>query len=126
MGVGPQGAPDVRMAVAESEDVLGLVELDRRDQEPPHAPLPGRVEGALALLRRQALEMAVGVDRAREVGLAHLTRVPFGTWAPGWSRTGLPSSEAARIIPCDSTPISFAGWRFATTTTCLPTRSSGL
>ena len=64
MRMDPQGAPDVRMAVAEGEDVLGLLQLDGGHQEPPHAALPGRVESALALLRRQALEMAVGVDRA--------------------------------------------------------------
>ncbi len=62
--MGPQGAPDVRMAVAEGENLLGLGQLDRRDEEPPHPPLPGRVEGPLALLGRQALEMAVGVDRS--------------------------------------------------------------
>ena|SRR5436305_13706981 len=123
MRVSPQGTPDIGMTMAEGEDVLGLVQLDRRHEESPHSPLARRVESALALLGRQALEMTMGIDRTRR---AHLTCVPLGTWAAGWSRTGLPSSEAASTIPCDSTPISFAGWRFATTITCLPTSSSGL
>ena len=120
-----QGAPDVRMAVAEGEDVLSLIQPDRGDEETPHAPLPRRVEGALALVGRQALQMAVGVDRTGGIGRAHLTRVPLGTGASGRSRTGWPSSEAASTMPWDSTPISLAGWRFATTTTCRPTSSAG-
>ena len=63
-----QGAPDVRMAVAEGEDVLGLVEPDGRDEEAPHPALPRAVEGPLALVRRQVLQVAVGVDRAGEAG----------------------------------------------------------
>lgn len=35
-------------------------------------------------------------------------------------------SLAARSIPFDSCPISFAGWRFVTTTIIFPTKSSGL
>ena len=84
----PQSAPDVRMAVAEGEDVLGLVELDGGHEEASHAPLPGRVESALALVRRQVLQVAVGVDGTGQVRRAHLTRVPLGTGAAGCSSTG--------------------------------------
>ena len=52
------------------------------------------------------------------------TVVPGGTSRSGCSRTGLPSSDAANTMPFDSMPISFAGFRLATTTTSLPTRSS--
>src|SRR5262249_29643294 len=53
------------------------------------------------------------------------------TFEPGGrSRSGIttprpcPPSPAS-TMPCDSMPISFAGCRFATTTTFLPTRSAG-
>lgn len=48
--------------------------------------------------------------------------MPFGTVASvSWSPT-----EAARIMPCDSSPRSFAGFRFVTQMTLRPTSSSGL
>ncbi len=42
-------APDVRVAMTESEDLVGLVEARRRHQEAAHTALARRVEGALAL-----------------------------------------------------------------------------
>src|SRR4029077_6083110 len=123
MGVDSQGAPDVRMAMTEGEDLLGLIQPDRRHQEAADAALAGGVQGPLPLVRRQALQMAVGVDE--NAHRFYRTRVPLGTATAGCSSTGLPSSEAARTMPFDSTPMSLAGWRVATTTTCLPTSSSG-
>ena len=45
----------------------------------------------------------------------------------GCTKQSLPSAlEATSTMPSDSKPISLAGWRFATTTTVFPTKSSGL
>ena len=55
----------------------------------------------------------------------YLTGVPFGTGAVTPTSTGLPSTDAARTIPFDSMPINFAGFKFVTMITCLPTKSSG-
>src|SRR5689334_2431079 len=119
MRVEPERAPDVRGSMAEGEHVIRVIELDGRDEEALHPPLARGVQGPFALVGGEALQVAVRVDQA------HLTRVPLGTWTPGWRSTGLPSIEAASTMPCDSIPMSLAGWRFATTTTCLFTRSSG-
>jgi hypothetical protein len=58
----------------------------------------------------------------------YLSLVPFGTSCLKVASTGLPSgpAEAATTIPFDSTPRSFLGSRFATSTIFMPTRSSGL
>src|SRR5205085_1358337 len=70
-------------------------------------------------------ELQVAV-RVAENGKAHFTRVPGGTPSATASSDGSPVSPtaAARTIPFDSTPMSFAGLRFATMTTFLPTSSS--
>src|SRR6202012_6161198 len=100
--MGPERAPDGRVPVAEGEDLLGLVQPDGGDEESPHPPLPGRVEGALALLRRHALEVAMGVDEAGKVARTHFARVPLGPWTSGWSSTGGSTSDADTSIPLDS------------------------
>ena len=55
----------------------------------------------------------------------YLTFVPAGILSSivRSSRTSL--SPAAKTMPCDSIPISFAGLRLATTTMVRPTNSSG-
>ena len=60
--------------------------------------------------------------------LAHFTFVPEGTDGSTARSDGspVPGSEAARTIPFDSIPISFAGRRFATTTTFRPTSCSAV
>ena len=56
----------------------------------------------------------------------YLTCAPGFTSADGEMTTSEPSGFIAeRIIPCDSTPLSFLGAKLATKHTCLPTRSSG-
>src|SRR5262249_30620712 len=56
----------------------------------------------------------------------HLTRVPGSGGASNPTSIGLPPSVlAARTIPFDSIPISFAGFRLKTTTTVRPTSASG-
>ena len=118
--MGAEGAPDVRVAVAQGQQVVRLGQLDGGHQEADDAALAGTVQRRLALVRRQVLQVAVGVDEAR-----HRTSVPGGTSRSGWSSTGWPSSEAASTMPRDSTPISLAGCRLATTTTWRPTSDSG-
>src|SRR6266851_10021822 len=67
------------------------------------------------------VQMTMGVDQR------HLSRAPIGTSSRKLASTGIsPSREAATIIPCDSTPRSLRGARFATITTLRPTSSSGL
>src|ERR1700688_1751707 len=44
-----EGAPDVRVAMAEGEDVLGLIQARGRHQEAADAALARRVERLLAL-----------------------------------------------------------------------------
>src|SRR5437867_4178858 len=56
----------------------------------------------------------------------YFTFVPAGTDGSTLRSDGSPPIEAASTIPFDSMPISFAGCRFATITTFLPTNSSGV
>jgi hypothetical protein len=55
-------APDPFFRLAEREQVVRLVEPDRRDQEPPDSALPGALDDRPPLVEREVLEMAVGVD----------------------------------------------------------------
>ncbi len=56
----------------------------------------------------------------------YLILAPVFTSLSSASTESIPSlSVAARSIPCDSIPMSFAGFRFARTTIFFPTRSSG-
>ena len=89
----------------------------RRHQEALDAARPGALEGAPPA--PPARGTADGSASRRGKARAHFTRVPFGAPAAcGRTRIGLPSaSVAARIMPRDSTPMSLAGLRFATTTT---------
>ncbi len=58
--------------------------------------------------------------------LVYFTMLPGAISMMGQITERLPSSLlAARIIPWDSCPMSFAGWRFATTISDLFTRSCG-
>ncbi len=84
--------------------------------------------------RKVVVKVQAAFPHRHDSGLAHpglgrqpsryLTGVPEGTSAPGCTSTGLPSTEAARTMPWDSTPISFTGSRLVTITTCLPMSSS--
>ncbi len=56
---------------------------------------------------------------------AYLTREPGATSPCGLTTNRPLSSLAARIMPCDSMPMSLAGLRFATMVTSLPTSASG-
>ena len=55
----------------------------------------------------------------------HVIFVPGGRSRSSVSTASFPSVDAASTIPLDSIPMSFAGSRFATTTTFLPTSSAG-
>src|SRR5262245_61774171 len=94
------------------------------ERRPGHekAPDPGGPRpGDLPVRVRRHVQVAVGV------GEDHLTMLPLGTSEGTSSSTGFPSSptDAARTIPFDSTPMSFAGFRFATTTMLRPTSAPG-
>ena len=66
------------------------------------------------------------LEGAEAVPLRHLTFVPGATSVSNVQSTALPSTEAASTMPFDSTPMSFAGFRFATSTTFRPTSASGV
>ena len=71
-------------------------------------------------LELRVIEMRVRVD---EFDAHQRTSVPAGMLTSSTLRP-LPSL-AARIIPSETTPRSLAGLRLTTSTTCLPTSSSG-
>ena len=126
MRVHTERAPDVLLRPAQREEILRLVELGRRHEKALDPTIARPRDRRGARLRLEVLQVAVRIDE--KGARAHFTRVPFGApEACGRTRIGLPSaSVAARIMPRDSTPMSFAGLRFATTTTWWPTSSSGV
>src|SRR5213593_2960271 len=58
----------------------------------------------------------------------HFRRAPFSTssWKPASTGRSSVPIEAATIMPFDSRPRNFLGWRFATITTFLPISDAGL
>src|SRR6185369_6287214 len=120
-------------------EAVGLVRLRRgRPEQDDVARRPaigegqpaGQVVGELATGGRTA-ETRHGQDggqrrrrRAPQRG-RYLILVPGGTSPSNVQRTALPSSDAASTMPLLSTPMSFAGLRFATTATVLPGSDSG-
>src|SRR5919108_3212977 len=81
---------------------------------------------------RLARTLHDGVEVGRElltrqvtVRINHRTRVPGAAGDASSTIGAPPSGLAASTIPFDSMPINFAGCRFATTTTVLPTSASG-
>ena len=73
-------------------------------------------------LRVAEILTAEKVEKSKKL-LHYLTFAPAGISTNG--TTNLPSFDAARIIPCDSIPINFAGFKFETKMTCLPINSPG-
>ena len=55
----------------------------------------------------------------------YVSNAPFGTSSVKVTRTGFSPALAATIMPFDSNPISLTGFRLATTTTFLLSRSDG-
>src|SRR5439155_9436196 len=68
-------------------------------------------------LRHVQVGVGVGDHERRSEWKSYLRREPLGTSSVKVARTGLPSTDAATIIPFDSTPMSLAGFRLTTTTT---------
>jgi ribosome modulation factor len=66
-------------------------------------------------------------QRGRRAGLKprYKTLVPDFISLSTVNKVRLSPSEAARIIPCDSIPLNFAGFRLATRIKFLPINSSG-
>ena len=102
-------------------------EQDLGDQEKPHPQL------RCVELLSQRLEVMGQMRRMFIAGsrvvfwvvrFRHDTFSPGPTSPSGVSKRTVSPSTTARIIPWLSSPRSFAGSRFATTTTVFPTRSS--
>ncbi len=73
------------------------------------------------------LNWGAAVLRPYMASLRYFRRAPTSTSSAKPARTGRPSgpTEAATIMPFDSTPRSLRGARFTTTTTLRPMRDSG-
>src|SRR5699024_10891167 len=90
---------------------------------------PGPIRDYLSLIARKHI-----LSEQQLLFILILTNVfyqqisaPAGIFFSGTMRDNSPfSSSAQRIIPSDSTPASFAGFRFTRTITFLPTISSGV
>jgi hypothetical protein len=69
----------------------------------------------------------LAVDMAMRIDKDHFNRAPTFTSSRNVAIAGESSStsDAAQIIPCDSRPRIFRGYRFATTTTLRPMSFSG-
>lgn len=57
-----ESAPDVRLALAERQQVIGVVEAHGGNQESAHAALPRAIEQRAPLVPAVVLQVAVGVD----------------------------------------------------------------
>src|SRR5690606_6580183 len=69
------------------------------------------------------IQMGVGVN---ELQRHHFTLLPDGRALSGWMMARVPSGpEAASSMPLETWPLSLAGFKLATTTTCLPTKEAG-
>ena len=114
----------------EAHGVARVGERRSGDQEPETPAARARAITSGSASVRGHLEVAVqsASDRSSPRLVTYFTMLPGGTSA-GTSRSdGSPVSPtvAASTIPFDSTPMSLAGFRFATiTTTFLPTSASG-
>ena len=99
-----------RVAVRELRVVFG-----REDHETAHEPGAARArdDGLEIAGELLAGQMTVRID--------HRTRVPGAAGSASSTIGRPPSGLAASTMPFDSMPISFAGFRFATMTTVLPT-----
>src|SRR4051794_18299513 len=114
---------DKRIAFGEADGDLQIGRsVSRADGQQAHDTRCQRAfDGLLAIFVELGIvQMAVRIDQR------HFRRAPTGmsSWKP--ASTGLPSpTEAATIIPLDSMPFSFRGWRLATITTLRLMRSAG-
>ena len=123
-------------------EAVRLMRLGGRGAEEQHLPRRpalrvgqalGEVVGDLAGGARTAESGGGGEGSQRQPGRRaqghpprrYLTFVPGATSESNVHRTARPSTEAASTMPLDSTPISLAGFRFATSTIFLPINASG-
>ena len=116
-------------------EAVGQPRLGRRRPEAQHVDARprlghGHARGEVVHHRhgpRRAAEPRPGRGRGQAgcgETTAHFTFVPGATPASKEQSTALPSIDPASTMPLDSTPMSLAGLRFATTMTVLPTRTS--
>src|SRR4051794_16983166 len=123
VGVHADGGINERIPFGEADGDLQIGGSIRRadGQQARDTGRQGAFDCLLAIFVKLGIvQMAVRIDQR------HFRRAPTGisSWKP--ARTGLPSpTEAATIIPLDSMPFSFRGWRLATITTLRLMRSAG-
>jgi len=98
-------------------------------QNLPDSGIPRALQYGVAIrFKTSIIQMSMRVDK-HDSGIrpGYFNRAPFETssWKP--TRTGLSSgpSDAATIMPLDSSPRNFLGWRLATMTTLRPMSASG-
>src|SRR5262245_5875533 len=105
---------------------LGVAD-ERGDRDDPDETGRARASDHRVPIGVEVLQRQVGVAVAEQVEApAYFTFQPGATGSSVVRMVGCPeASEAARSIPCDTTPRSFAGLRLATTTIVLPISDSG-
>ncbi len=138
--VGQQGSQFVVGRLVDAFDIMrvhpgrGVDEVVPLRQHPAAVAafhVAADVENVLNALVPRAAEhfFPVGVElRHVQVGVGiddHRTRTPLPGSSPKPARTTLLLWLAARTIPCDSTPMSLAGFRLATRMTVWPINCSG-
>ena len=117
--VQPHGRVEPFVLLRHVDGEPGVFERRPRNEDPFHSRRERPRDDFPTLGGREHLHVAVRVAD-------HFTRVPGGTSASGTRITGSPlsASDAASTIPSDSSPMSLAGCRLATTTTVFPTSAS--
>ncbi len=122
----PDGRVHSRMLRGQIHRSPAVLQVDPRIDDPADPRLVSPRDHLFTIrveLPRSQMRMCVKEDRRL---IHYFTTLPSAISTAGVRMASFPeSSDAARIIPWDSCPISFAGWRLNTTTTVLPTRSSG-
>lgn len=121
--VNPKGCCHVRLLLSKTRGTFRCSEVDAGRNEPYAATGSKPLEDIAAVgVKLGRLDMRMCVD---EHTFVQWMSAPSGKVDMGVNRAISSSTEAASNMPCDVMPLSFRGWRFATTTICLPTRDAG-
>src|SRR5450631_734751 len=120
-----------RIPAAEVESAVhgvgAIADSDRQNRL--YTRLPGAVEHRFAVVVvAAAVEMCVRINQQKLPLPTYFSRAPISTSSRNPASTGVPwsPSEAATIMPFDSSPRILRGSRLATMTTLRPISDSGV